>query len=60
MGQYFKAINLDKKEYVCPWCLGGGAKLWRSEERLRGLVSASMALLKCSIGCMIGIWELGG
>lgn len=28
MGQYFKALNLDKREVVCPWCLGGGAKLW--------------------------------
>ena len=28
MGQYFKAINTTKKETVCPWCLGGGAKLW--------------------------------
>ncbi len=28
MGQYFKAANLDKKQVVCPWCLGGGAKLW--------------------------------
>ncbi len=28
MGQYFKAVNLDKREVVCPWCLQGGAKLW--------------------------------
>ena len=28
MGQYFKAANIDKKEVVCPWCMGGGAKLW--------------------------------
>jgi hypothetical protein len=28
MGQYFKAINLDKREYVCPWCVGEVAKLW--------------------------------
>jgi uncharacterized protein CbrC (UPF0167 family) len=28
MGQYFKAVNEDKREVVCPWCLGGGAKLW--------------------------------
>ena len=26
MGQYFKAVNLDKREYVCPWCIGGDAK----------------------------------
>ena len=28
MGQYFKAVNLDKREFVCPWCIGGLAKLW--------------------------------
>ena len=28
MGQYFALVNLDKKEYVCPWCINGGAKLW--------------------------------
>ena len=28
MGQYFKAVNLSKKEYVCPWRIGGVAKLW--------------------------------
>ncbi|MEZ5942910.1 MAG: hypothetical protein R3C18_16075 [Planctomycetaceae bacterium] len=28
MGQYFKAVNTQKQEYVCPWCIGGGAKLW--------------------------------
>ena len=27
MGQYFKAVNLDKREVVCPWCLSGFAKL---------------------------------
>lgn len=28
MGQYFKAANLDKKEYVCPFCIGQTSKLW--------------------------------
>lgn len=28
MGQYFVAVNHSKKEYACPWCLGGTAKLW--------------------------------
>lgn len=28
MGQYFKAVNETKKETICPWCLGGVAKLW--------------------------------
>jgi hypothetical protein len=26
MGQYFKAVNLDKCEFVCPWCINGGAE----------------------------------
>jgi hypothetical protein len=28
MGQYFRAVNLTKREYVDPWDIGGGAKLW--------------------------------
>jgi hypothetical protein len=28
MGQYFQAVNLDKREFVCPWCVGEVAKLW--------------------------------
>lgn len=28
MGQYFRLINYDKREYVDPWAIGGGAKLW--------------------------------
>ncbi|MFQ5793017.1 MAG: hypothetical protein ACE5JI_21310 [Acidobacteriota bacterium] len=28
MGQYYIAVNPKKREYVCPWCLGGVAKLW--------------------------------
>ncbi|MEM3860220.1 MAG: hypothetical protein QW478_12600 [Candidatus Micrarchaeaceae archaeon] len=28
MGQYFTLVNLDKKEYVSPWDINGGAKLW--------------------------------
>ena len=28
MGQYYKLINTQKKEFVCPWCVGGGAKIW--------------------------------
>lgn len=27
MGQYFRAVNLDKKEFVDPWAIGGVAKL---------------------------------
>jgi hypothetical protein len=28
MGQYYKLVNLDKKEFVSPWEIGGVAKLW--------------------------------
>lgn len=28
MGQYFVLLNHSKREFVCPWCLGGTAKLW--------------------------------
>ena len=28
MGQYFVAANKTKQEFVCPWCVGGVAKLW--------------------------------
>ena len=28
MGQYFVAVNHDKREMVCPWCLNGLAKLF--------------------------------
>ena len=27
MGQYFMAINKTKRQYVCPYCIGGVAKL---------------------------------
>jgi hypothetical protein len=38
MGQYFKAVNTDKKEYVCPWCIGGGAKLWEWAANAQGAI----------------------
>lgn len=28
MGQYFRAVNVTKREYVSAWNCGGGAKLW--------------------------------
>lgn len=38
MGQYYKAINLDEREYVCPWCLHGGAKLWEWAANTQGAI----------------------
>jgi hypothetical protein len=48
MGQYFKAVNLDKREVVCPWCLGGGAKLWEWAANPQG--SIFTLLLRKSTG----------
>jgi hypothetical protein len=49
MGQYFKAVNLDKKEYVCPWCLSGGAKLWEWSANTQGSIF-TLLLRKSSEG----------
>ena len=38
MGQYFIAVNLDKREYVCPWCISGGAKLWEWAVNRQGAI----------------------
>lgn len=40
MGQYFKAVNTDKHEYVCPWCIGGTAKLWEWAANTQGAIFA--------------------
>src|SRR5438874_1459845 len=49
MGQYFKAVNLDKKEYVCPWRLSGGAKLWEWSANAQGSIF-TLLLRKSSEG----------
>ena len=49
MGQYFKAVNLDKQEVVCPWCLSGGAKLWEWAANSQGAVF-TLLLRKSSAG----------
>ena len=28
MGQYFKLVNMDRKEVVNPWKIGSGVKFW--------------------------------
>lgn len=38
MGQYFAAMNPDKQEFVCPWCIGGGAKLWEWAANPQGAI----------------------
>lgn len=41
MGQYFKIVNLDKKEFLNPHTLGSGLKQWE----MVGSVGVSAALL---------------
>ncbi|MCA9037161.1 MAG: hypothetical protein KDA91_18620 [Planctomycetaceae bacterium] len=31
-------MNTDKKEFVCPWCIGGGAKLWEWAVNRQGAI----------------------
>ncbi|HQZ64532.1 MAG TPA: hypothetical protein PLY87_05630 [Planctomycetaceae bacterium] len=38
MGQYFKPANLDKREYICPWCIGGGAKFFEWAANTQGAI----------------------
>lgn len=38
MGQYFKAVNTDKQEYVRPWCIDGTAKLWEWAANTQGSI----------------------
>jgi hypothetical protein len=38
MGQYFAAVNKDKHEFVCPWCINGGAKLWEWAANSQGAI----------------------
>lgn len=49
MGQYFKAVNLDRREYVCPWCLGAGAKFHEWVANPQGAILAF--LLRMSNEC---------
>jgi len=38
MGQYFRAVNATKREFVCPWCIAGGAKLWEWAVNRQGAI----------------------
>lgn len=57
MGQYFKAVNLDKREYVCPWCIGGLAKLWEWAANPWGAIF--VMLLRKSTGTGGGDYNAG-
>lgn len=58
MGQYFKAVNFDKREVVCPWCLNGGAKLWEWAVNRQG--SIFTLLLRKSTGSGGGDYNCPG
>lgn len=58
MGQYFKAVNATKREFVCPWCLGGGAKLWEWAASAKG--SIFVVLLRRSTESGGGDYNAGG
>lgn len=47
MGQYWKAVNLEKKEYLDPYALGAGAKLWEQLANPPGIGAALIILLAC-------------
>jgi hypothetical protein len=47
MGQYFRPANVDKKEYVCPRCIGGFAKLYEWAANPQGAIF-TMLLRKSS------------
>ncbi len=44
MGQYWKAVNLDKKEYIDNYKLGTGAKLWEQLANHPGTGAALIVL----------------
>ena len=51
MGQYHMLFNLTKKEYICPYNLGYGLKLWeQSGGVIGGIGNVLYILLACSDG----------
>jgi len=50
MGQYFKAINTKKQEYVCPWCIDCGAKLWEWAANPQGAIFTYLLRKSSSTG----------
>ena len=50
MGQYFKAVNLDRREYVCPWCIEGGAKFWEWVANPQGSILAFLLRMSNETG----------
>jgi len=50
MGQYHKAVNLTKREFINPHKLGCGLKLWEQLANNPGTGAALTILLACSNG----------
>ena len=50
MGQYFKVLNLDKKEYLHPHCCGDGLKLMEFGASPDGTMLGLALLLRQSTG----------
>jgi len=48
IGQYFLAVNLDKKEYIHPHDLNNGAKLYEIAWNTGGIATALIYLLRKS------------
>jgi hypothetical protein len=44
MGQYWKPVNLDRKEYILPHKLGAGLKLWEQLANAPGVGAALIVL----------------
>ena len=44
MGQYWRAVNLDRKEFLDPYKLGTGAKLWEQLANSPGVGAALIVL----------------
>lgn len=51
MGQYYKIVNLDKREYLEPYAFGDGAKLMEFACSANGMMTALGVLLASSNGC---------
>ena len=50
MGQYFKIVNLDKREYIEPYAFGDGLKLMEFACSANGMMTALAVLLASSNG----------
>lgn len=45
MGQYYRIVNLDKREYIEPWTFGDGAKLMEFGASMCGAMTGLAVLL---------------